>query len=103
MLSVGENILQDFDVDGNFYDMGTSGVEQSKYYNIREFNDLDFSSIQTYILNYNIRSFSKNSDELNVFLSALVHKPTVIVLTETWVTDGNIHFTNLPGYKFIQN
>ena len=52
------SFLSRLDIDANFYDGGLDGNEQSQYYTISEFNQIDSSNIHSYLLNYNIRSFS---------------------------------------------
>ena len=90
--------LRDLDVDWNFYN-GLNISEQSKYYSISEFNLLDARNSQPYLLNYNIRSFRKNFDSFSLFLSSLNKKPSMIVLTETWIKEDNAFFSNIAGYS----
>ena len=45
----------------------------------------------------NIRSFNKNINKLLIFIDNLTHKPDIIILTETWLTDKDypdIYFPN---------
>lgn len=52
------------------------------------------------IFNKNIRSISKNFDELNVYIKQLKFDFDVIILTETWkVNDTNLYKIN--GYDLI--
>jgi len=48
------------------------------------------------ILHINIRSFNRNSDELNVFIDRLGVKPDILVLTETWFSSN--YTDDLCGY-----
>ena len=49
-------------------------------------------------MNANIRSFSKNIDNLLHDLNALSRCPDAIILTETWLNDDNKELANIPGY-----
>lgn len=54
------------------------------------------------ILNNNIRSLNKNSDELSVFLKALRYNFSVIVCTETWFVEFPELYT-IDGYTIHSN
>jgi len=69
-----------------------------RYYSIDDYSAiLSRSDLNFHILNLNIRSYNKNSDELQVLLEHLVVKPDVIILTETWFS--NDYDENLNGYN----
>ena len=51
------------------------------------------------ILNLNIRSLKHNFNELFIFLNRIKHKYTIIVLTETWLTNENKDIFQLEGYN----
>lgn len=55
-----------------------------------------------YILYVNVRSLNANFDKLQVFLQRLVHKPCVIVCSETWRLQYCPYF-NIHGYKLLYN
>ena len=55
------------------------------------------------IISFNIRSFSKNSDEFLGFLLNCEHEFDIIVLTETWARDETQCVCFIPGYKSVHN
>ena len=60
-------------------------------------NDKHFSCIHI-----NCRSLSKNHENLISFLSCLDIKPTIIGLTETWISESTpCAIFNIDGYKFV--
>lgn len=54
----------------------------------------NINSSNLLIVNQNIRSFNKNSDDFLLFMSRLTRKPDVIILTETWFTEQNVDTIN---------
>ena len=57
---------------------------------------------KNYILNLNIRSLKKNFEEYKFLIENLEKTPSVICLTETWLTQkDNPEVFNLPGYHPI--
>ena len=71
------------------------------FYDFNEFK----SSVETIdgnnfsVLNLNIRSLATHYDELLIFLNRLLHKFSIIILTETWLTTSNQNDYLIPGYK----
>ena len=55
-----------------------------------------------FILYVNIRSLNNNIDKFELLLNRLKRKPTVIVLTKTWMLQ-HIELYNLPGYNLRYN
>jgi len=56
------------------------------------------------VFHCNIRSFHKNSDELLILLSRLSHKPDIIVLTETWFSEGFVgEMDSYQGFHVYRN
>ena len=51
------------------------------------------------IMNINIRSMRKNFNLMQIFLSLLCFRFTVIVVTETWLTSDQDHCFEIPGYN----
>ena len=51
------------------------------------------------VLNFNVRSLSKNFNKLQLFLDSLKCDFNVLVLTETWLTDDNKNLFSFPGYE----
>ena len=72
---------------------------ETNFVTFQEFNDLHFEFNHPYLLNYNIRSFSKNIDEFLILLSVMRRKPSIIILTETWITKNILEICNIDGYK----
>ena len=90
-----EAIDPDLNYFGDIHDYDDHS--QSKYITIDEYNELMLSSDRLFtIYNYNIRSFSANSDSFFSTFSSLSCYPDILVLTETWFTPD---FTvDLPSY-----
>ena len=68
---------------------------------IDEFNSYhDYSALLNSItvINFNIRSFNRNSDQYICFLNSLSVKPKIVVFTETWLDRSNLHLANIDGY-----
>jgi len=66
-------------------------------YNPNSFSSKFASDHSVLIMHHNIRSFSKNFDELSVFIDSLVKKVDVLVLSETWFNSDNK--IPIEGYK----
>ena len=79
-------------MDGNF---------QSDYYTIANFNDKFSSKSENtalFIMNANIRSFTKNIECFVSNLNAMYRKPDVIVLTETWLNESTCEYATISSY-----
>ena len=55
-----------------------------RYYLIDEFNSIKFNESRFSPLHLNARSLNKNIDRLALFINALNHKFSIIVISETW-------------------
>jgi len=81
-------------------------VSNCTYYNCESFNagtDVNSNNNSLMILHHNIRSFSRNFDELAVFLDGLNRRFHIIVLTETWFsTDNTAVIDNYTGYHVFR-
>jgi len=68
------------------------------YYNYDLFN-YEFKNVNNkfVVVHQNIRSFSCNGDEFELFLGSLCSNIDIVVLTETWFNKGNIK--NITGNK----
>ena len=66
-----------------------------KYYSVGDFNDAMNNDFL--IFHQNIRSFNKNYDDLSVFLDSLNPDIDILVLTETWFSDG--YFADINGFN----
>ena len=52
----------------------------------------------------NIRSLNKNINKLLIFIDNFPHKPDIIILIETWLTDTDYPNMYFPNYTiFIKN
>ena len=68
---------------------------------LEEFKSYRFCE-KNYILNLNIRSLKKNFEEFKFLIEKLEKTPSIICLTETWLTQkDNPEVFNLPGYHPI--
>ena len=69
------------------------------YYDISSFNSLNHVNQYSFrVLNLNIRSYFKNSDELQGFLLNIRDPFDVIILTETWLNSSTSELLKIPGY-----
>ena len=59
-------------------------------------SDSDFS-----IIHLNTRSFNKNADVVNIFLSNIDHTFSVICISETWFYDDMSNVLNIKGYELV--
>lgn len=72
-------------------------------YNSVSFKDKFLNSKDLFIVNFNIRSFNANIDELIGYLNSLGRVPDIIILTETWFsptfTDDLDGFNSYHSYR----
>ena len=72
--------------------------------NIDEYNEIHYKDTSLSMILLNIRSFNKNINKLLIFIDNLTHKPDIIILTETWLTDKDYPDIYFPNYNiFIKN
>ena len=75
-----------------------------KYTSIDTFKNIKQDLINGFsVLCFNIRSFSKNSEEFLAYLALCNHKFDIIVLTETWGRDETHTLFQIPGYNSLHN
>lgn len=74
-------------------------ISRCQCYDYASFNASQFINTLT-IFHLNIRSVTNKIDQLCVWLSKLVSKPTVIFLSETWSHDTSPTLI-LPGYNIV--
>ena len=99
------------DADDNDFDaaMETIGLmydhlnfdEISKYYDLDQYNrsfPTDDDKILS-IMHFNIRSLTKNGDEMIVMLESLQKKPDVIDLSESFLDSNSTSTMKINGYK----
>lgn len=71
----------------------------SNYYDLSSYNKLNNQTTNKLnILHMNSRSLPRNIDKITAFLSTLAIPPDILAITETWLTDTNKDFFDLPGY-----
>ena len=70
------------------------------YYTVDNYNSIPQSYNLT-LMNYNIRSFTKNSENFIALLDSLKEIPNFIIVTETWNTDITVNLCDIPNYKSI--
>lgn len=93
------NIFNDIDPDTNHFDF-SENLNHCTYFDIDNFISAFNKSNNCFsILNFNIRSFSKNIDELLAILSNCRDKPDIIVLSETWAHNNTFQLCNISGYS----
>ena len=89
--------LSDIDADTHL-----SSLSPSTVYTIEEFHRNNIgndSGVFFSLLNYNIRSFFTNYDHFVAMLESLEYVPSVITLSETWLTRSDFNFANIDGYE----
>ena len=92
------NLTVDIDNDNNF-----SNFVNSKYYNIKDFNNIKPDHTSSFSLTHvNLASLNKNIDDLHLILSLLKIKFDIIALSEHKIADIPSKNIDIPGYnKFI--
>ena len=70
------------------------------YYTVDSYNNI-LESFNLTLMNYNIRSFRKNSVNFISFLDTLRDLPNFIVVTETWNNFITVDLCEIPNYKGI--
>ena len=96
--------IRDPDVNSIFADE-EQDIFQCKYYSVDKYNShsKSFHNNSLSIICFNIRSFTKNSDEFLGYLHNVDNKFDVIVLTETWGKEETLVLFNIPGYNSYHN
>ena len=86
-------------MDDYFNENHEINLQQSQYYTS---DDLSVFADRFSILSLNCQSLRAKYDSLSLFINNLSNKPTVIMLQETWIKEGdNILHLNIPGYQLI--
>ena len=80
-------------------------IYNCKYISVDSFQGIKqtFSDTGLSVICFNIRSFSKNSEEFLGYISNCNHSFDVIVLTETWAKDETHYLCQIPGYNSLNN
>ena len=55
------------------------------------------------LFHLNARSLVKNQDALAHLLASIIHKFSVLAITETWVKESNVNDLGFEGYNFVSN
>ena len=55
------------------------------------------------LFHLNARSLVKNQDALAHLLASIIHKFSVLAITETWVKESNVNDLSFEGYNFVSN
>ena len=78
-------------------------IYNCKYTSVDSFQDIKktFTSMGLSLICFNIRSFSKNSEEFLGYLSNCKHSFDVIVLTETWAKGETHCLFQIPGFSSL--
>ena len=101
----GKSILPMFDCDPDFhyYNLMCSSLSSCDYFLEDSFNarceDLSLTSDCFSLFHSNIRSIPKNLYDLELFLSGLRIKFTVMAFSETWLNSTNHLLYNIEGYN----
>ena len=101
----GKSILPMFDCDPDFhyYNLLCSSLSSCDYYLEDTFNarceDLSLPSDCFSLLHSNIRSIPKNLYDLELFLSGLRIRFTLMAFSETWLNSTNHLLYNIEGYN----
>ena len=79
-------------------------LPSSKYYSLTDFNDIsNRTKPRISLVHFNLRSLSKNLDQLNEFLSVLDTTPDIIAISETKLNNNTVSNIEIPSYEFIQD
>ena len=83
------NFLDSINPDNNFLNIvcGALGQpSQSNYYSLSRYNAaFEGNHLYQMVFNFNIRSFTANSEDFLAVLTSLSAPPYIIILTETWL------------------
>ena len=101
------DVISDIDPDYNHFNVlypNLDAVNQSKYYNIGEFNDeycLTATVNDLSVIHLNARSLGADSkhDYINSILFMLKLKFHIICITESWLTDATKDLYTFEGYS----
>ena len=93
------------DPDDNFFNdvyRGFSQREVSPYYNVNNFNNTFQHETNTFnVMSFNVRSFSKNGEMCMSLMQSLYRAPDIMVLTETWLDEGDQCISAIEGYNAL--
>ena len=96
------NIDPDLNHYGEILDEAINSNRRTRLSTIDEYNDLlEQTKSGLSFLNFNIRSYNANSDELYSIFNSMKSYPDVLTLTETWFTAD--YTEDLVGYTFYHS
>jgi hypothetical protein len=95
-----------YDADQHYFNQSheINNLCNSNYYNIDEFNNANSSQHkekQCSMYHCNIRSVTKNGNNLSCHLNAIEQEFDVIALSETWLNDNNHQIIGFPNYNHV--
>ena len=83
----------------NILDLKINELNICSYYEIDNFLSLfDKKNNIFSVLNFNIKSFSKNIDKFLSISDSLAELPDILSITETWINRNRLNFSTIPGY-----
>lgn len=94
---ITEQVFRDIDPDFNFLSASECDYfdcDKLKMYNRTNSNDSHMS-----LFHVNVRSVSKNIQNLLNYLHETDSQFTILALTETWLTESNSSLYGIPGYR----
>ena len=92
------DILDDYDPDGNFLDH-VLPENMCQHLTVSELNDKNLNPDQFSLINYNICSFHKNIAQFESFLDSINTNFKCIVISETWNNESNTEMCKLLNYN----
>ncbi len=98
----------DYDPDMHYYNSSQhlSNLCNSKYYDMEEFNKatlIQKKENHYSMFHCNIRSVTKNRNNLSNHLESLKHEFDIIALSETWLNDNNNKILGFSNYNHVHN
>ena len=90
-LATSSKVRESFNVNNNYY----LNVNDCKHV-------LRFCKYLS-ILTINIRSLNKNCDKISELITFMKFEPSVIIVSELWIKEGQSFLFNLPHYNFVSN
>ena len=89
--------LVNLDPDTHYFE-DSDRIDSCMYYSTDSFNLKFVHNKNLLVLHLNIRSLAANWDELTSYLSCLQKRPSVLVVSETWLDSSSLHYC-LPSFK----
>ena len=90
-------INDDIDPEVNFQNLEQIN-NQCQYYSLDQLNKGCVLTYNLTVLNYNIRSFHRNSTQFEALINSLNYPKIFITLTETWNNVDNLNLCNIEGF-----